>query len=359
MTYRTAADLLEQMFPVDAAKQSETVRRHTLKVGEALQKCAVITPGTMAPAVVVTLDSTFIRSCETGERHLEVRVGNVETKSGGRQVFGAVAKTETDIKALINQNLDAVGRTEETTLTAFTDGCSGLRRILADAGVTDLPFLDCWGGRPHGIEVPELGCQKPRPEPSMSHITRIGIDTSKAIFTLHCVDDTGRAVLQTNLRRAQMVVFFKKLPPTEIVMEACGSSHHWGRELSALGHDVRLIPPQYVKPFVKRAKNDRNDAEAICEAGGRPGMRFVPVKSAEQQAQAMVLKVRETLIGQRTQLANSLRGHAAEFGVIAGKGIKRVRASMTRAFCVGVSLANTLACSAAAPSSSSDIASMS
>ncbi len=158
----------------------------------------------------------------------------------------------------------------------------------------------------------------------MSHITRIGIDTSKAVFTLHCVDDTGRAVLQTNLRRAQMVVFFKKLPPTEIVMEACGSSHHWGRELSALGHDVRLIPPQYVKPFVKRAKNDRNDAEAICEAGGRPGMRFVPVKSAEQQAQAMVLKVRETLVGQRTQLANTRRGHAAEFGVVAGKGIKRI-----------------------------------
>ena len=97
-----------------------------------------------------------------------------------------------------------------------------------------------------------------------------------------------------------------------------------GRELRALGHDIRLIPPQYVKPFVKRAKNDRNDAEAICEAGARPGMRFVPVKSTEQQAQAMVLKVRETLVGQRTQLTNTLRGHAAEFGVVAGKGIKRI-----------------------------------
>jgi transposase len=121
-----------------------------------------------------------------------------------------------------------------------------------------------------------------------------------------------------------MVPFFKKLPPAEIAMEACGSSHHWARELGAFGHNVRLIPPQYVKPFVKRAKNDRNDAEAICEAAGRPGMRFVRVKSAEQQAQGMVMKVRETLIGQRTQLTNSLRGHAAEFGVISGKGIKQI-----------------------------------
>jgi hypothetical protein len=142
MTYRTAAELLEQMFPINAAKHSETVRRHALKVGEALQECAVMTPETMAPAVVVTLDSTFIRSCETGERHLEVRVGNVETKSGGRQVFGAVAKTGTDIKALINRNLDAVGRTEKTALTAFTDGCPGLRGIFADAGVLEPPILD-------------------------------------------------------------------------------------------------------------------------------------------------------------------------------------------------------------------------
>lgn len=100
--------------------------------------------------------------------------------------------------------------------------------------------------------------------------------------------------------------------------------HHWVRKLTALDHDVRLIPPQYVKPFVKRAKNDRNDAEAICEAAGRPGMRFVPVKTATQQAQGMVLKVRETLVYQRTQLANALRGHAAELGVIAAKGISQI-----------------------------------
>jgi hypothetical protein len=142
MTYRTAADLLEQIFPVDVAKHAETLRRHALKVGEAIGECAAARPEVAAPAVVVTLDSTFIRSCEKAERHLEVRVGNVETKFGGRQVFGTVAKAESDLKVLINRNLDAVGRTEHTALIAFTDGCSGLRRILADAGVTTAPFLD-------------------------------------------------------------------------------------------------------------------------------------------------------------------------------------------------------------------------
>ena len=103
-------------------------------------------------------------------------------------------------------------------------------------------------------------------------------------------------------------------------MEACSGAHYWAHERIALGHVVRLIPPQYVKPYVKRGKNDRNDAEAICEAAGRPGMHFVPAKSVTQQAQGMVLKVRESLVGQRTLLSNTLRGHAAEFGVIAGKG---------------------------------------
>jgi transposase len=107
-------------------------------------------------------------------------------------------------------------------------------------------------------------------------------------------------------------------------MEACGGAHYWARELIALGHEVRLIPPQYVKPFVKRGKNDRNDAEAICEAAGRPGMHFVSVKSVTQQAQGMVLKVRETLVGQRTLLINTLRGHAAEFGVIVARGSRQI-----------------------------------
>jgi len=142
MTYRTAADVLEQMFPVDAGTHHETLRRRTLKVGEALGHYVATRPETAASAIMVTLDSTFIRSCAEGERHLEVRVGNVETASGGRQVFGAVAKAGTDIQALIRRNLDAVGRTKDTALTAFTDGCPGLRGSLADAGVTTPPMLD-------------------------------------------------------------------------------------------------------------------------------------------------------------------------------------------------------------------------
>jgi len=142
MTYRTAADVLGQMFPVEARTHHETLRRHTLKVGEALGECAVTQPETAASAIVVTLDSTFICSCAEGERHLEVRVGNVETASGGRQVFGAIAKADTDIRAVICRSLDAVGRTGDTALTAFTDGCPRLRRILADAGVITPPMLD-------------------------------------------------------------------------------------------------------------------------------------------------------------------------------------------------------------------------
>jgi hypothetical protein len=144
LTYRTAADLLGQMFPVDAGLDPESLRRHTFRVAEILP----MRPATGAPVsagaetITLTLDATFVRSCEDGERHLEVRIGNAETETGGRQVFGAVARTDTDLAALIRGNLDAVGRTKNTVLTAFTDGCPGLRRILLDAGIDGLPILD-------------------------------------------------------------------------------------------------------------------------------------------------------------------------------------------------------------------------
>jgi hypothetical protein len=142
LTYRTAAALLGQMFPVDAGRDPESLRRHTFKVAENLPVPVTVQPATPAEAIVVTLDSTFVRSCEAGERHLEVRIGNVETATGCRQVFGAVAKTDTDLAELIRGSLDAVGRTKDTVLTAFTDGCPGLRRILLDAGIDGLPILD-------------------------------------------------------------------------------------------------------------------------------------------------------------------------------------------------------------------------
>jgi hypothetical protein len=140
MTYRTAAEVLAQLFPVDAGADPETLRRHTFKVAGSLP--APAKPAPPAEAIVVTLDSTFIRGCEEGERHLEVRIGNVETATGQRQIFGAVTKTDTDPAALIRRSLDAVGRTEGTALTAFTDGCPGLPRILLNAGVDGLPILD-------------------------------------------------------------------------------------------------------------------------------------------------------------------------------------------------------------------------
>lgn len=153
---------------------------------------------------------------------------------------------------------------------------------------------------------------------------RIAVDTSKSVFTLHGVDEQDRVVLRGDRRRKQFQTFFAKLEPTEVVMEACGGSHHWARTLGAMGHRVKLIPPQYVKPFVKRGKNDRNDAEAISEAASRPSMTYVAVKSAEQQADAMVMRVRDLLVKQRTQLVNALRGHATEFGEVVGKGISKV-----------------------------------
>jgi transposase len=153
---------------------------------------------------------------------------------------------------------------------------------------------------------------------------RIAVDTSKSVFTIHGVDEQDRPVLRQNLTRTRFEKFLGKVSATEVVLEACGSSHHWGRFLQGLGHEVRLIPPQYVKPFTKRGKNDRNDAEAICEAASRPTMHFVPVKSADTQAEAMDLSARDLLVRQRTQLVNAVRGHAAEFGIIAAKGIAQI-----------------------------------
>jgi transposase len=155
-------------------------------------------------------------------------------------------------------------------------------------------------------------------------IIRIGMDTSKHIFQLHGVDAAEQVVLRKRLGRKQMVAFFAKLPSTVIGMEACGAAHYWARVLGELGHDVRLIAPQHVKPYVKRNKNDGRDAEGLCEAMSRPTMRFVPVKTVEQQAALMLAGLREQMVARRTQLSNAIRGYAAEFGITAAKGLDKI-----------------------------------
>jgi transposase len=146
------------------------------------------------------------------------------------------------------------------------------------------------------------------------------MDTSKSVFQLHGVNATEQPVLRKKLRRQEMLDFFTKSPPTVIAIEACGGSHHWARLLTSLGHEVKMIAPQFTKPCVKRGKNDAADAEGLCEAMSRPTMRFVPVKTADQQAALMLVGVRDRLIRVRTQLTNAIRGHATEFGLIVARG---------------------------------------
>lgn len=154
-------------------------------------------------------------------------------------------------------------------------------------------------------------------------ITTIGIDIAKSVFQLHGVDETGAVVLLKRLRRSAVLDAFRKLEPCLVGMEACATAHYWAREISALGHQVKLMPPAYVKPYVKRNKNDMADAEAICEAVTRPTMRFVPVKSADRQAVLVLHRTRDLLMRQRTMLLNAVRGHLAEFGIIAPQGPSR------------------------------------
>ena len=156
----------------------------------------------------------------------------------------------------------------------------------------------------------------------MSVIT-IGVDLAKSVFQIHGVDAVGAVVIRKKLRRGQLLTYFESLPPCLVGMEACATAHFWAREITALGHQVKLMPPSYVKAYLRRQKNDAADAEAICEAVTRPTMRFVPVKSAERQSVLVLHRTRELLVRQRTMLINAIRGHCAEFGLIAPQGARR------------------------------------
>lgn len=159
----------------------------------------------------------------------------------------------------------------------------------------------------------------------MGEVSTIGLDIAKSIFQAHGADAAGEVLFRKKLNRGRLLSYFASLPPCVVAMEACAGAHHWGRELMRLGHTVRLIPPAYVKPYVKRQKNDETDAEAICEAAQRPTMRFVPVKSEQQQASGVVFRARDLLVRQRTQLSNALRGHMAEYGYVAPLGVSHIQ----------------------------------
>jgi transposase len=164
----------------------------------------------------------------------------------------------------------------------------------------------------------------------MKQVSMIGLDLAKNVFAVHGIDGAGNVVIRRSFRRAQLEKFFAKLPPTVVGMEACGGAHHWGRCLGRMGHEIRMMPAAYVTPYVKRNKTDGRDAEGVCEAAGRPTMRFVPVKSLESQAVLTLHRARSLLVRQRTMLGNSLRAMMTEFGVVARKGIKGLRELMAR-----------------------------
>src|SRR5256714_7313352 len=161
-------------------------------------------------------------------------------------------------------------------------------------------------------------------EPIMQAITTIGLDIAKSVFQVHGVDAAGQVVIRRQLKRRYVVLFFQKLPQCVVGIEACASSHYWSRELQALGHTARTMPPAYVKPYVKRQKNDATDAEAICEAVTRANMRFVPTKTPEQQSGLMLHRTRHLFIRQQTSVINAIRAHLAEFGIVAPVGRKGV-----------------------------------
>src|SRR5262249_9903411 len=181
-------------------------------------------------------------------------------------------------------------------------------------------FMMGWTPRPTASMCQSGYVEHHSSEASVSKVIMIGLDIAKHVFHVHGADERGRAMFSKRISRGKLLDFFAAQQSCTVALEACGGAHHWARQLTQLGHEVRLIPPAYVKPFVKRQKSDSIDAEAICEAAQRPSMRFVAVKSEQQQAAGLVFRTRDLLVRQRTQLINAIRGHLTEYGWIAPKG---------------------------------------
>src|SRR5664279_5254224 len=182
-----------------------------------------------------------------------------------------------------------------------------------------------WTAPPIRHQVPKRGRRSAtKGRPSMEKFIRTAIDLGKNYFQVHGLESEGGRSISRKVKRSTMHEVYSQIEPCRVGMEACGSAHYWARQLTAMGHEVVLIPPAYIKPYIKRGKNDVVDAAAICEAMSRPDMRFVPIKSAEQQAVLMLHKTREMFVKQRTMSVNALRGHLAEFGIVVAKGIEHV-----------------------------------
>jgi transposase len=209
-------------------------------------------------------------------------------------------------------------------MAAPTEG-QNIKKILANGEPSTHGAKQMgWMAPAHGIRVPKLwkrsSNHEPK-EPSAMEITTIGLDLAKNVFQVHAINSASNVVVKRTLRRSQMRRFFEQLDPCLVGIEACGTSHYWAREITRLGHEVRLMPPAYVKPYVKRGKTDASDAEAICEAVTRPTMRYVAIKSPEQQAALALHRTRDLFVKQRTQLVNMIRGLLAEFGIEIRRGI--------------------------------------
>ncbi len=184
------------------------------------------------------------------------------------------------------------------------------------------PLLMLWTAPPPASRCANIAVfwRTAKEEPSMEQISTIGLDIAKNVFQVHGIDENGKIAVRRQLKRRRVLAFFAKLPSCLVGMEACATSHYWAREIEKLGHEVRMMPPRYVKPYVKRNKNDAADAEAICEAVTRPTMRFVPIKTPEQQSVLMLHRTRQLFVRQRTTLINAIRAHMAEYGIVAGVG---------------------------------------